>query len=254
MKKIFAAALIALLSMVFVLPAADSPAYGAEVDSYVDRKYDFAQMKRICVWPVEYENIPENVRLSLPNLIGDWMEDFFADRKRMRFVPLLKSTKQMWKDIQFIKGPLDFDDPFESAEAAEKFYSMLGEACEGVLEVNVSVTQKRRWQEPRIKTYETTERVRKVERRRNRNGRWEEVETYIDMPVTKERVIPGYWLIDTRAECGAELYDSRDPDGKFVAAARADERSTNKDGDAMQNARDAAKKALTAALGSIFYK
>ena len=251
MKKILT---VILLSIAFLPFTARHAVNAAEVDSYVSRDYDFAQMKRMCIWPVEYGNIPDNVRLSLPNLIEDWMNEVLADDRRMRFSPHVKSTERMWRDVEFIKGPFDFTDPFESAEATAKFYSLLGEASEGVLKTSVSVTQERRWQEPRTEYYETTERVRRVERRRNEHGRWEEIETWVYMPVTRERVIPGHWLVDTWAECEAELYDSRDLDGRFVAAARASERNTKDEGEAMQAAREAARSALRAALTSIFHK
>jgi len=243
-----------LILAVVILIVAVRIACAVEVDSYVDRDYDFSQMKRLYIWPTSCENVPENVKLSIPNLIEDWTKEILTDRKNLKFTPLVKSTEQMWHDIQFIKGQLDFDDPFESDDAASTFNSLLSEACEGVLAISVSVTQERRWQEPRVEYYTVTERVRRVERRMTPNDGWEDIETYIDMPVTKERVIPGRWLVDTHAEGRAELYDTRRPNGRYVAAARSEVRDTRGEDESARAARDTAGKALSASLKSIFHK
>ena len=242
MKKIFTVLLYVVLAIL-----AAAPACAAVLDSCVDPDYDFAEMKRIYIRPAERENFPENARFSLTNLIEEWTRGILADRKRMKFTPFVKSTERMWKDIQFIKGPQDFSDPFESEEAAAKFYSLLGEACEGALKISVSVTQDRRWQEPRTEVYWVHEKVVKV---KNRKGELEEV--YED--VMKEEYIPGRWLVDTRVECWTDLYDVRDGGEKLAAAARSEALDSRDEEKSAQAAEVTVKTALRAALGSIFYK
>ena len=247
-KKIFRT----MLPVVFVIFAGLAnvpPACAALLGSYVDPDFDFAQMKRIYVWPAECENcdtISENVRFSLPGLIEEWTGEVLADRKRAKLKTYVKSTEQMWKDIQFIKGPLDFDEPFESAHAAAKFHSLLGEACEGVLEISVSVRQDHRWQEPTIEYDWEWDKVTV----KNRKGELEEV----DMLVTKERTIPGRWLVDTRAECRAELYDAGRPGDKSVAAAWSEKLDTRDKDKSERAAKVSAENVLRSALGGIFYK
>ena len=244
MKKTFAIMLCVTLAGLLAPPAC-----AALLDSYVDTDYNFAHMKRLYVWPAECDNIPENVRYSLPGLIVEWTGNVFADKKRLKFNPFVKSTERMWEDIQFIKGRFDLGDPFESACATAKFQSLLGEACEGTLKISVSVTQVRYWQEPTTEEYWEWEKVTI----KNKKGELEEV----DVHVMKERVFPGRWLVDTRAECRADLYDVRsgsEKGEKLIAAKWVEALDTRDDGKSVQAAEKAAQNALRAALGGIFYK
>jgi hypothetical protein len=243
---------IITLAIYFAMIAVVFPAYA---DSFIDKSYDFSKMKRLCIWPAALENVPEDVRIFLPGLIDDWTKSLLADNERMRFRTHVKSIQKMWDDIQFVKGPFEFTDPFESTQTAALFYSMLGEACEGVLETSVSITQEYQWQDSKIEFYETLEYTYTTERQRGSDGKWETVGVHKYMPVIQSRIIPEHWLVNTSVECTLQLYDSRSTDRKLVAEAigKAHKNAIEEEKSA-QAAVDATKSALSAALRVIFYK
>lgn len=227
----------------------------AEVDVFIDRNYDFSMLKRIYVWPVKIESVPDNMKLSVTGLVEDGV-DAQLKSKKMKSDILVKSTTRVWQDAQLLYGPFDYKQPFESAESEAFLFEKLGEGdiCNAVLMTTVSLEEERKWREPRTETYITTERVRSVERRRRADGRYEEVEIFTDIPVTKERRIPGAWLVTVRGWCQAELYDTKNLTGKYVAAARAPFVKTYAEADESSPAKKLLRQSVDSAIASIFHK
>ena len=214
-KRNFPLALLFLLLLAGIAQAKSAK----DVDFRIDRDYDFAALKSVCLWPAVVESMPENVALSMPGKIDEWMEKAMKS-KNMRNAFYIKPVKGVWQSVELLYGDGGFKDPFESAESAAYFYSHLDGACGAVMKMTVSVETERKWREPYTETYQTTERVHSQERRRNSDGKYEYVDVYIDVPVTKTRNVPGYWYILANGSCHLEFFDTKKLDGRPVAEAR----------------------------------
>ena len=214
--KLFCFSLVATLA--FTPCAADAKPV-TEVDSYIDPAYEFSGIKSVCPWPVSIGEIPDIVSLSLPVKINYWIESALESNRSSRSY-IVKSPDAVWRDVWFIRGPFDFGDPFESEDTERIFYSNLAGACGAVLRTAVSVQSERKWQEPRTEYYWTTVSVTAMRPRRRRGGGvvWVQVER--EIPVRRERVIPGYWYTVAAARCGVDLYDTGDLE-KFIASAKS---------------------------------
>jgi hypothetical protein len=196
------------------------PAYAAsevESDSYIDPGYNFSSIKSLCLWPADLGILPDAVAFSLPVKIKYWIEEALSREERQNSL-VVKSIEDAWRDVWFIYGPFDFGDPFESEKTSKTFYSHLDGACGAVLKTSVSIESERKWQEPRVETYWTTVSVSSRRPRRTRGGGMVMVEIERDIPVKRERVIPGYWYVVASSKCKMELYDTKNPDGRYIAA------------------------------------
>ncbi|GHS87124.1 hypothetical protein AGMMS49957_06440 [Synergistales bacterium] len=239
-----------ILICVLFAPAAHARAH-TETDAYVKKGYDFSKLKSLYLWPVNADPVPDNVALSLPSRIEDWIEAALQSN-RMSVPLLFRETRVVWQNVQLLYGATTFKDPFESEEASKYFYSHLDGACNVVLNVTVSLTTERKWQEPTTERYTTTERVHSRERRRNRDGRYEEIDIWTDIPVVKERVIPGYWYVISRSACDMELYDTKNLN-EYIAASRVSGYDTDGDG-SRSTLENLTRKTIEDAIASIFYK
>ncbi len=223
-----------------------------EIDFFIDKNYDFSKIKSLYILPVDFDSIPENVELSLPNRVDDWVEEAFLSKKN-KYHFAVKSTKRAWQDMQLISGPFPYGDPKESPEAFKFFRSKLGDVCSAVLHMEVSLARNKRWIEPRTETYTEYERVKVLERRRGRGNTVEYVETYVTKPVVKVRTIPGEWIVTAEGWCRIKLYDAKNLNGKYIAAAKAassDQSSLFHD----VKPTHLLQGTVNAAIGSIFYK
>ena len=242
-----------LLFLLCLLMVSAATAAEVDVDSYLEKNYDFSKIHSIYVWPLVIEALPDNLELSLPVQLDDWIDNAMRS-KNVKNAFVLKPTKSVWQSVQLIYGPTEYDNPFESEESSEYFYSHLESACSAVLQIRVSLEKQRRWQEPRTETYTTTERVHSVERRRNSNGKYEYVDVYTDIPVVKERHIPGYWYTTANSSCRLEFYDTKKLNDKYIAAAHARGYDrTNSDND-RKMLTDLMKKTVDSTIASIFHK
>ncbi|MDR1977275.1 MAG: hypothetical protein LBQ42_00920 [Synergistaceae bacterium] len=223
-----------------------------DVDTYLEKGYDFSKLHSIYLWPHTIETLPESVSLSMPLRIEDWQEDALKS-KQVRNAFVLKPTKSVWQSVQLIYGPFDFEEPFESEESEKFFYAHLDGACSAVLKTTVSLSTERQWQPPRTETYTTTERIHSRERRKKSNGQYETVDVYTEIPVVKERVIPGYWYTTAQSKCHLELYDTKKLDARYIAAVRVTGRDESNDGEKSIVER-LMKKTVEDAVAAIFYK
>ncbi|GHS94263.1 hypothetical protein AGMMS50276_06530 [Synergistales bacterium] len=243
---ILACALVAVtLPAVWAKPRTDT-------DAYVERGYDFSKLKSLYLWPVGVFDVPDNVALSLPSRIEDWIEAALQS-KHMKVPLLFRETKVVWQNVQLLYGATDFKDPFESEEAEKYFYSHLDGACNVVLNVTFSLATERKWQDPVTETYTVMERVHSRERRRNSNGKYEEVDVWTDIPVTKQRVIPGYWYVTSHSKCDMELYDTKNLNGKYIAATHVSGYDSDGDG-SRSTLENLTRRTIEDAVASIFYK
>ncbi|GHV35599.1 hypothetical protein FACS1894187_08650 [Synergistales bacterium] len=251
-KKFVLLALCFALVCVLTVATAARAKPRTDVDAYIERGYDFSKLKSLYLWPVDASAVPDSVALSLPSRIDSWIEAALQS-KHMRVPLLFRDTKVVWQNVQLLYGATDFKDPFESDKAEQYFYSHLDGACNIVLNVTLSLTTERKWQDPVTETYTTTERVHSRERRRNNKGKYEEIDIWTDIPVVKERVIPGYWYVVSRSKCGMELYDTKNLNGKYIAAAHVTGYDTGGDG-SRSVLENLTRKTVEDAIASIFYK
>ena len=244
--KLFCFSLLAALAL---SPCGAGAKPVTEVDSYIDSSYDFSRIKSICPWPVSIGEIPDIVSFSLPMRAGYWIENALESNSSSRYY-LVKSPDTVWRDVWFIKGPFDFGDPFTNEDTERIFYSNLAGACSAVLKTSISVQSERKWQEPRTEYYWTKVSVTSMSPRRRRDGRvvWVQVER--EIPVRRERVIPGYWYTIAAARCGVELFDTDDPD-KFIASAKSSGEDTGRESE-KQVVERLVKKTLEDAIEAIF--
>lgn len=242
---------IAVLLLFFLAGVAQAKPV-KDVDAYVDKDYDFAAIKSLYIWPAIVDPVPESVRLSMPGNIDTWAERDMRS-KNMKNAFFLKPTKSVWQSVMLLYGDGGFKEPFESAESAAYFYSKLDGACGAVLKISVSVKTERKWREPYTETYQTTERVHSQERRRNSEGKYEYVDVYIDMPVTKTRERPGYWYILADASCHLALYDTKRLDGRPVVEARVARSDQGSDADEKKMLEDLVGRMVNDTIATVFY-
>ena len=138
MKKLIIIAVF-LLSFFSLRTAYAKP----EIDFFIDKNYDLSKIKSLYILPVDFDSIPDNVELSLPSLVDDWLTEALLSKK-MKYNFAVKSTKRAWQDMQLISGPFSYSDPKESPEAFEFFRSKLGDVCSAVLHVEVSWERNKR--------------------------------------------------------------------------------------------------------------
>ena len=221
-----------------------------EVDSFIDLEYDFSSIRSLCPWPVSIDDIPDIVSLSLPLKASYWIENSLAaNRGSLSYV--VKSPEAVWRDVWFIRGPFDFGNPFANEDTERVFYSNLSGACGAVLKTTVSVQSERKWQEPRTEYYWAKVSISTMRPYRRRGGETVWVRVSREVPIRRKRVIPGYWYTIASAQCGAELYDTDDPD-KFIAASKASGEDTGRESE-KQIVERLVKKTLEDAVAAIFH-
>ena len=213
-KRYPLAAVCAMFLSLFCSAAAASPA--VESDSFRDAAYDFAEMRTVCPWPADMDGLPEMVSLSMPFKAEYCIDGALRSEGRKNSFTV-KPIADAWRDVWFIYGSV-FGNPFASEESAEFFYTRLGGVCDAVLKTSITLEIEKRWREPRTEIYWATVSVSSWRPVRRGGGiAWVEVER--EIPVRKERVIPGYWYSVAEVKCEARLYDSKDPNGRYIAAA-----------------------------------
>ena len=220
-----------------------------EVDSYVDPNYDFSGMKSVCPWPVSIDEIPDIVSLSLPMKVNHWIEKALeANRGSQLYV--VKTPDAVWRDVWFIRGPFVFGDPFANEDTERIFYSNLAGACTAVLKTSIAIQSERKWQEPRTEYYWTKVSVSTMRPRRMRGGAmiWVEVES--EIPVRRQRVIPGYWYTVASMQCSMELYDTDNTD-KYIASVKASGEDNGKESE-KQVVERMVKKTVEDAVAELF--
>lgn len=245
-KKIWGLAVF----LMFLLTGAASA--GTDVDFDIVKDFDFNTIKSLYIWPTTIESLPENVSLSMRRQIDDWIQDALQSKK-VKGTFALKSTHNVWQHVQLLHGATEFKEPFESELSTRYFYDHLTGACTAVLKIKVSLTSERKWREPYTETYRTTEKVHSRERRRNRDGQYEYVDVEIDMPVTRERVVPGYWYTTAASRCSLELYETKRMDS-YVAAANVTGNDTTESDNSRKMLTNLMQKTVTDAVAAIFYK
>jgi hypothetical protein len=240
-----AAACAVFLSLCSVAGA--SPA--VESDSFRDAAYDFAGLRTICPLPADMDGLPEIVSLSMPFKAEYWIDGALRS-EGLENSFAVKPVADAWRDEWFMYGATHFGNPFESEESEEIFYARLNGVCDAVLKTSITLEIERRWQEPRVEIYWTTESVSSWRPVRRGGGiTWVEVER--ERRVRKERIVPGYWYFAVAAKCGIELYDSKDPNGRYIAAANASGSDSGREGEKAMAER-LVKKTVEEAIRALF--
>lgn len=219
-----------------------------EVDSFISKEFDLSSIKSLYILPPEFVGkIPENMELSLPDSANEWLETALTSPKnKHNFV--IKTTKKAWQDIQLLFGPLPYESPNESREAQLFFLSKLPEVCHAVMKVELHVSTDKHWHNERVETVTEYERVRVYEKRSD--GRY--VEIYINKPIVRTKVYPGYWSTTADAWSRIKIFGAKDLDDKYVAAART---SNHDESEVFHNVKPAnlLKSCIDAGINKIFY-
>lgn len=219
-----------------------------DVDSYISKEFDLSTVKSLYILPSEFVGtIPENMELSLQESANEWIEMALASPKNKRdFV--IKTQKKAWRDMLLLFGPLPYESPNESQAAQQFFLSKLPEVCHAIMKVELHVSTEKHWHDERTETVTEYERVKAYEKRSD--GRY--VDIYINRPIVRTRVYPGYWSTAADAWSRIKIFDSKNMDDKYVAAVRT---SNHGESETFHSAKLAnlLKSCIDAGVGKIFY-
>jgi hypothetical protein len=244
--------IITLISILLLIPAISGAKPQTSVDAYVEKGFIVSSIKSLYLWPPDIKSVPEQIELSMPNLLEDWREGAMKSKK-IKSIIVLRDTDEIWRNVRFIHGESEFAEPFESVQSAQYFYTHLDGACSAVLKMTVSLNNKRTWTDERIETYTTYERAHGKERRKKDGGGYEYVDIWVDVPVERTRVIPGYWTSFISTDCYLELYDTKKLDGKYIAASRVIGEDYGRDNERAMMER-LMKRTVEDGIAAIFYE